>query len=327
MKELNLRYHSPSIDEIKSVINILEVSKDLKSLSLEFYNMTTNSNLPMLFAVLENNQTLVKLELCQCIIDTSLLKLFRLNTILKTLILENNNINLNFQIITNILENNQTLTTLHLQNNNIDSTLFFSLAKALEKNTTLTDLNLDNNYVGNGGILYLANLLETNTTLKNISLKCNNIVGLGVTYLFDTLKVNATLKRISLDNNIIGDAGMFYLAEALKTNATLTKLSLVNCKIGNDGLQYILDTLKTNATLVTIDLTSKHNWNHKYLNLDGLNLLETMLYSNYIRNVNKKKLCLQIVCLKKINQLGKTKEIKTLMPAIFESCMEKYNRL
>eukprot|EP00592_Proboscia_alata_P024229 CAMPEP_0194438114 /NCGR_PEP_ID=MMETSP0176-20130528/103337_1 /TAXON_ID=216777 /ORGANISM="Proboscia alata, Strain PI-D3" /LENGTH=76 /DNA_ID=CAMNT_0039260003 /DNA_START=233 /DNA_END=460 /DNA_ORIENTATION=- len=61
-------------------------------------------------------------------------------------------------------QNDHTLTTLDLSDNEIGDDGATDIAKALRANTTLTMLNLDRNEIGVDGATAIAEALQTNTT-------------------------------------------------------------------------------------------------------------------------------------------------------------------
>lgn len=273
--------------------NITSLNNDLVSLSLEFDSLSPVCGLSKILPFLENNQTLTELKLYRCIISIySLEKLVHLNTNLTTLILKNTNIGYNSPLLANLLKNNRTITTLGLQNNNIGGISVSYLADSLKINTTLTKLNINNNNIGNYGIFYLTEALKTNTSLKTLCLKNCNIANNGLQYMASTLKINTTLTGLNLNQNNFSRSIIQSFADLLTTNTILTKV-----EIGDNMIDSTIISLKNTVKL------------------------------NYIRKINKEKLCLQVVCLKKINQLGKTNEVKTLIPTIYENCVDKYNKL
>ena len=225
MEKSYLRYELTDIDEIKLLNDILETNKDLKTLNLNFNKLGTNrsplhitiNKIGSLFKTLENNQTLTKLKLCQCMIHVpDLVKIFQLNTTLTVLILKRNNIGSDAVFIADMLKTNQTLTTLSIQNNNIGNTVTSNLAYALKRNTTLTKLSLNNNNIGDLGAHFLAETLKINTSLKILYLKeCN--IGSGGNYsISQALRINNTLTLLNLSTNYFSQYDLPYLVLKLK---------------------------------------------------------------------------------------------------------------
>ncbi|UJR12891.1 hypothetical protein I4U23_017065 [Adineta vaga] len=188
------------------------------------------------------------------------------------------------QDLSNFLQNHATLTTLCLQNIQIDyqrieilssalkglrklETLILSrvnmrpivaesLANALDNITTLSILRLDSNRIGDKGIQFLMKIFKINA-LKEIDLSNNQLgYGDGIQILAEFLQANTTLLKLNLSNNQIAFSGSKYLSNALEKNTTLTSLYLRSDNIDDRGIENLSQALKINKTLEHIDVSN-----------------------------------------------------------------------
>lgn len=152
------------------------------------------------------------------------------------------------------LANNMTLTTLDLGANNIGPKGAKNLVLALANNTTLTTLSLMMNQIGDEEATDLSLVLANNTTFTSLNLGGNKINNTGAKALGLVLTNNKYLTYLNLSGNLIGDEGAEDLGLALANNTTLTTLNLWNNQIGPQGAKSLVSALANNTTLTTLDL-------------------------------------------------------------------------
>ena len=155
------------------------------------------------------------------------------------------------------LKNNDNgLTTLNLENNQIGAAGANDLAAALEKNTSLTMLDLGGNQIDDAGAKDLAAALEKNISLTTLNLQFNPIGAAGAKDLAVALEKNTSLTALNLANNQIYAAGAKDLAAALEKNTSLTMLNLMGNRIGFAGAKDLAAALEKNTSLTTLNLQS-----------------------------------------------------------------------
>lgn len=162
----------------------------------------------------------------------------------------------NTKLLQRIKQNDPTLSSLKLKNEDIDDDGAEALCDALKHNTVVTSLNLSGSKIG-GTLVRLraiANVLAHNSTLENLDLRATERGNAGATILAEGLEKNRGLKSLLLNGNRIGPEGGEALAYVVKMNATLKELSLGRNGIGSRGAQAIAEALSTNNTLVDLDL-------------------------------------------------------------------------
>ena len=152
------------------------------------------------------------------------------------------------------LQINTTLTTLHLNGNNIGAKGAVALAEALLGNTTLTTLDLYLNSIGSEGAVALSEALLGNTTLRTLLLGRNDIGAECAVALAKALLGNAALMTIDLSFNDIGAEGAAALAELLRANKKLTELDVSFNSIDAEDAVALANALKFNTNLRTLRL-------------------------------------------------------------------------
>jgi Ran GTPase-activating protein (RanGAP) involved in mRNA processing and transport len=125
-------------------------------------------------------------------------------------------------ILQRLRNNDDTLTTLNLSNNSINSDGAKALADALKSNTALTTLNLSNNSIHDLGAVALACALSSNQTLDTLKLGSSSIRDKGAKFL---IACNS-LKVLCLAGNSITTGCLMELANKLKSNKSLEELDV-----------------------------------------------------------------------------------------------------
>jgi hypothetical protein len=130
--------------------------------------------------------------------------------------------------------NNSSLKSLRLENGCTDSDIK-ALRVALQNNNYLTALYLEFNQIGDEG----AEVLASTTKLLTLHLTGNNIGNVGAKFLAN----NSNLTDLDVCKNKIGDEGV----SAFAMNASLTSLEVSENEFGKQGVQVLAQntTLKT----------------------------------------------------------------------------------
>ena len=115
-----------------------------------------------------------------------------------------------------VFNNDPSLTTLDLNDNEIGDDGAQALAIALENNTSITEFNLEYNQIGDEGAQALATALQKNNSLTVLNLGYNEIVDEGAQALATVLRNNISIMELNLGSNEIGDASAQALAIALQ---------------------------------------------------------------------------------------------------------------
>ena len=163
-----------------------------------------------------------------------------------------------------VLRDNDTLSVLLLDGNNISSRRrLHSFAEALCENTTLTELSLSKNALGDGGATEVAEALYQNrTALRVLHLSECGIGSEGVDLLVHALIYNHSLTSLDLSHNPLGPGpGATRFRQALAANTSLLSLDLHHCRqMEEEGFRMVCEGLvQPSCALTTLDLSSYYD--------------------------------------------------------------------
>ena len=192
------------------------------------------------------------------------------------------------------LSHNQTLTSLHVQHNQIDAIGAGHLASALQSNNVLLTLNLDHNNIGDRA----SDILKNSPSLTTLSLVDNNITTGGATHLSSALKAHVNVQALNIAHNQLQPEGATKIAEALTENRSLTEINLRSIGIGSGGLttddaegdldldvfRTLAQALRVHPTLTSIDLGDNDMRNARQTTV--LEMIEAMVGNSRLSQVN-----------------------------------------
>mmetsp|Transcript_14088 Transcript_14088/g.23010 ORF Transcript_14088/g.23010 Transcript_14088/m.23010 type:complete len:526 (+) Transcript_14088:484-2061(+) len=235
---------------------------------------------------IQNSNSLRRLVLVgNCLEGKSIAKALRVNTSLRVLDLEYNNLspdcysalgdalqvntslldlNLKFNLvgsegglaIARGLAVNKALNTLNMEQNNLGPGVGSELGKALARNSTLTTLLLGGNSFGQGGAVALIQVLKSNHTLKALGLERNHLGPQDGIAVGEILRTNAILDTLALSGNCLKPEGGLALVKGLSSNVSLKKLTLASNKLDAGCGILLSEALLTNSTLQYLDVSN-----------------------------------------------------------------------
>ena len=173
--------------------------------------------------------------------------------------------------------NNNSLTYLYLQNNQIGDDSLEILAFLLSKNYNIHTLDLSYNKFTSKGVSKLCEgIMSKDTRLIEISLANNNLDETSLTYLADAITNSEQLYSVNLSYNNFskGNCGMI-IADMIKKDTKLKNVNLVACHLGLKTKE-IFAALEENQTITFIDLSVNDIGN----NLEMFKGLAKMLQNN-----------------------------------------------
>lgn len=244
--------------------------------NLEYLDLSNNHlsgiNIKFIAEALSFNHTIKYLDLTANKIDEEIKYFYNFSNSLQYLdlsgCLQNS---ITSKGIGQILKNNNTLQTLDLSYNDIDSDEFKYL---LIDNKSLLTLNLVGCKLNEHAIEYLIKSLK-NSNLQSLNLMWNELNSIGCNFLADVLRVNSNLQYLNLCYCLTEpEKSIKKLCEALKINKSLISLNLSCNNLKNDSIKYIVDFLEINDTLEYLDLF----WNN--IDSDGVKLLSNVFKIN-----------------------------------------------
>ena len=138
------------------------------------------------------------------------------------------------------LTNNESITSIRLENNDMETAACYALAKALRHNVhAFQELSLYANPIGDLGITPIAHALSSNRPrVRSVLLKRCNISCKGAKALATALRTNNTITNLDLSHNNIADEGAKAIALALTDdNRSVRILDLRANLIENLGME------------------------------------------------------------------------------------------
>ena len=257
---LNFSSNHINYNGIIALANLLKTNTTITSLDIS-NNKIGDNGLQELTEVLKTNNTITVLNIRKNKIGDNgaieIAEVLKTNKTLISLDIGNNNIgDMGGIAIFKALEFNVSLKTLSFSYNNFSNNCIKHI-KALQQNKTLISLDIGNNNIDSNGAIEIAEVLKINNTLTEINISNNKIGESGTIAIADALKINKTLKKLDISNNKIGNIGASALYEALKINNTLAKLDIsMNISINSDIINNIDTHFRFNPPLETYNTES-----------------------------------------------------------------------
>ena len=192
--------------QIEMVSGTLNAVHSLKILDIKGSKFTLQSMQAFAY-MLEQNQSLIKVNISNCNIDSDgtcyLARALLSNTTLTLTVLEmrmNSAGSKGAVAIAEILKDNTTLKVLDMCRNAVGRMGALAMAEMLKHNTTLTVLDMSWNYVCDRGALAMAEMLKRNTTLEELYINADRTIGAeGAKALVESLAVNHHLKKLHMN--------------------------------------------------------------------------------------------------------------------------------
>ncbi len=120
--------------------------------------------------------------------------------------------------IAHTLKTNQTLQSLDLSDNEINSTLAVILFEALKDNQSLKHLNLKDNHIGDGIAEHaIVNFIKNTFSLESLNISHNGIQNTAVAAIAKALEKNKTLLSLDISNNLMSEQSIQSLTDTLIT--------------------------------------------------------------------------------------------------------------
>ena len=248
------------VDEILQALD--KSKKTLMSFSI--YNTISEQNkiseqeLILIIGALLKNEVLTKITIHDYHISMRVAKMLseflKVNT-LTSLILNNNKMNSDGMVaLVEGLSHINTLKTLDIGSNNIGDDGIVALSEVLN-HTNITQLNIDNckldsneKNVNNYGIETLSKVLQTNKKLEMLTISNNNIGCFNILNLLSSLENHVKLTMLDISNTNMTknckDKNLpFVIGEAISQIKNLNVLNMADNSIGNNDMSKIFSSL------------------------------------------------------------------------------------
>ncbi|XP_078257789.1 protein NLRC5 isoform X2 [Rhinoraja longicauda] len=194
-----------------------------------------------------------------------------------------------------------SLKKLNLKSNSIGCKGAAELANGLKCCTVMGEINLSDNCIENVGAMKLADVLPIIKSLKILNLTQNNITAMGGQRLAEALRQCPSMEEVHLSRNKIGDQAAMELAKTLPKMPHLKTLNLHCCGLGADGGLSLAQALVSCPTLREISFAENNIGNEGLselaLALRSLKSLKKLsLQLNRVDNSMAKELATGLVC-------------------------------
>ena len=187
-----------------------------------------------------------------------------INNYLNEIILKNTAFDFESMTILGDMLNISMITSLTLDNNNIDDICMIALSKALETNSHLEYINLNNCSISNDGAIALSKALKINKSLHIVDLNGNNIGHEGINAIVDAIINNLydeEFKEITIDytclrtiiiqiNLNITKEMIISIIKILKENINFKIIRLLKNVIVDDDIIESLVSIENNIAFI-----------------------------------------------------------------------------
>ncbi|KAL1510401.1 hypothetical protein AB1Y20_006710 [Prymnesium parvum] len=176
------------------------------------------------------------------------------NNSISNLMLKKEHLTMQSVHLTELLKNNQAITSVSLIDTRLGDKGAIDISGALKENKRIVELNLGKNQIAAQGIQAIADALKVNQGITSINLESNPLQRKGGAHLSEALKLNKTITSINLAQTELGSESM---CEALKVNKTITYMDLNDNDFKEEDGLNIAEALKTNTTLAELRLRTR----------------------------------------------------------------------
>lgn len=183
--------------------DMLDNNGTLQVLSLDGNTIVHDETFERFAASVANSQSLVRLELMHCDLETS-----------------------GVRHLFDCLHGQHSLTHLDFESNSIDSGIAESIGKLLRHNTTLLNLCVHNNRVGSRTAVAVAAAMLENTTLLMLEMGDNEIDDEGILAFSRNIQMMKGLRNLDLSGNETTSKGGAALITAMRESRTLISLRI-----------------------------------------------------------------------------------------------------
>lgn len=159
---------------------------------------------------------------------------------------------------------NTSLSTLILNEINLDANGAKMLAPAFQRNPFLTSLSLARNTICDTGLFAISQAMRFNCKLREINLDSNQLTSFGVGQFAMALRDNHHLEVLALSFNLICDQGALSISKSFKC---LRKLSFQSNRIGSEGALLLLNRVSKTSLMSRLSFLDlrKNNLDQNYV--------------------------------------------------------------
>ena len=166
------------------------------------------------------------------------------------------------------------LKEIDISTSNLHSTGAITIANALRGISTLTKLHINNNHITCEAADDIGNAISCNNKLQKLDISKNQFQTAGIIKIAKCLQNICTLKKLYISNNQITDEAADDIAAAIYCNTQLQKFDVSRNKLQSKGAIKIAKALKTISTLKKLYISNN------YITDDAADHLSSAFYCN-----------------------------------------------
>ncbi|CAF3994114.1 unnamed protein product [Rotaria sp. Silwood2] len=252
-KEMVLRYHQFSTDDIRAIAKTLCSNLSIERLFLDG-NYLQQQAAKYISRMIVINDFITELSLADNRLGggegtKEICKMLTLNRNLKRINLSGNKFNdLDAAQLVEAFEQSKILRELDLSHNCFGEECGKVLGAYISGNDSLESINLSWNNIRGRSAIDIANGIKENVRLKRCNLEMNGFGPDGGQILGDCIKQNGALEEFNISANRLNTSNAFAIAVGLLSNDSLQILRIADNQINSDGALAIFLCIKANET-------------------------------------------------------------------------------
>ena len=198
--------------------------------------------------------------------------------------------------IVTVMNNNTTVQSLNISNNDFSNDDAERIAEVLSNNTTLQELDFSNNDITTKGAIAISQCLVNNVKLQHLKISWNNhfidtdhstidflkkLKDVDVEVVANVVCKNEIVTKLDLSQHKISDSGAKSICKCIKSNKSIKEIDISRNRISSTGIKEILVALQINQTL------QRFNISHNKISDDGaIALGECLKNNNTLQELN-----------------------------------------
>ncbi|CAF1217272.1 unnamed protein product [Rotaria magnacalcarata] len=262
-KEMTLRYHQFSTDDIRAITKTLCSNLSVERLYLDG-NYLQQQAAKYVSRLLLVNDFITELSLADNRIGggegtKEICKMLTLNRNLKKINLSANRFNgLDVPQLVEAFEQCKTLRELDLSHNFFGEDCGKVLGTYISGNDSLESIDLSWNNIRGRGAIDVANGIKENVRLKRCNIEMNGFGPEGGQILGACIKQNGALEEFNISGNRLNTSNAFAIALGLLSNDSLQILKIADNQINSDGALAIFLCIKANESSLLREVDFSH---------------------------------------------------------------------
>ncbi|CAF1129647.1 unnamed protein product [Rotaria sordida] len=277
-KEMILRYHQFSTDDIRAIAKTLSSNLNIERLFLDG-NYLQQQAAKYISRMIIVNDFITELSLADNCLGggegtREICKMLTLNRNLKKINLSGNKFN-DFDAVqlVDAFEQSKILRELNLSHNCFGEECGKVLGAYISGNDSLESIDLSWNNIRGRSAIDIANGIRENVRLKRCNLEMNGFGPDGGQILGDCIKQNGALEEFNISANRLNTSNAFGIALGLLSNDSLQVLKIADNQINSDGALAIFLCIKANESSILREI----DFSHTVVTQEAFNICEDIV--------------------------------------------------